>query len=94
MNEGGWGDLGMVHENLINRENEEDLRGYLFFFKVCGEVELVKKWNNSRKKYFHDTNFSEILWIIVLKVTGIEGQETENFLGVRKSTKILVGREY
>ena len=29
----------------------------------------------------------------VLGVTGMEGQETERFLGARKSARLLVGRE-
>jgi hypothetical protein len=35
----------------------------------------------------------EHLCFAVLGVTGTEGQETERFLGARKPTRLLVGRE-
>ena len=35
----------------------------------------------------------EHLSFVVLGVTGMEGQETERFLGARKSARLLVGRE-
>jgi hypothetical protein len=37
--------------------------------------------------------FFENLCFVVLGVTGMEGQETERFLGARKSARLLVGRE-
>ena len=37
--------------------------------------------------------FFEHLCFVVLGVTGTEGQETKRFLGARKSTRLLVGRE-
>jgi hypothetical protein len=37
--------------------------------------------------------FFEHLCFVVLGVTGTEGQETERFLGSRKSARLLVGRE-
>jgi hypothetical protein len=37
--------------------------------------------------------FFENWCFVVLGVTGMEGQETERFLGSRKPTMILVGRE-
>jgi hypothetical protein len=37
--------------------------------------------------------FFEHLCFVVLGVTGTEGQETERFLGARKPTRLLVGRE-
>ena len=33
------------------------------------------------------------LYFVVLGVMGTEGQETERFLGARKSARLLVGRE-
>ena len=37
--------------------------------------------------------FFERLCFAVLGVTGTEGQETERFLGARKPSRLLVGRE-
>jgi hypothetical protein len=37
--------------------------------------------------------FFEHLCFAVLGVTGMEGQETERFLGARKPARLLVGRE-
>jgi hypothetical protein len=37
--------------------------------------------------------FFEHLCFVVLGVTGMEGQETERFLGARKLARLLVGRE-
>ena len=37
--------------------------------------------------------FFEHLCFVVLGVTGMEGQETERFLGARKPARLLVGRE-
>ena len=37
--------------------------------------------------------FFEHLCFVVLGVTGMEGQETERFLGARKPAGLLVGRE-
>ena len=37
--------------------------------------------------------FFEHLCIVVLGVTGTEGQETERFLGARKLARLLVGME-
>jgi hypothetical protein len=37
--------------------------------------------------------FFEHLCFVVLGVTGTEGQETERFLGARKSARLLVGWE-
>jgi hypothetical protein len=37
--------------------------------------------------------FFEHLCFAILGVTGTEGQETERFLGARKPTRLLVGRE-
>jgi hypothetical protein len=41
----------------------------------------------------HVIVFFEHLCFTVLGVTGTEGQETERFLGARKSSRLLVGRE-
>ena len=37
--------------------------------------------------------FFEHLYFVVLGVMGMEGQETERFLGARKPARLLVGRE-
>ena len=37
--------------------------------------------------------FFDHLSFVVLGVTGMEGQETERFLGARKPARLLVGRE-
>ena len=37
--------------------------------------------------------FFENLCFAILGVTGMEGQETERFLGARKLARLLVGRE-
>jgi hypothetical protein len=37
--------------------------------------------------------FLEHMCFVVLGVTGTEGQETERFLGARKSARLLVGWE-
>ena len=37
--------------------------------------------------------FFEHFCFVVLGVTGTEGQETERFIGARKSARLLVGRE-
>jgi hypothetical protein len=37
--------------------------------------------------------FLEHMFFVVLGVTCTEGEETERFLGARKPTRLLVGRE-
>ena len=80
-----------MHEKLINRESEEELRKF-FFFVVCVEVEFVEGWKNYCEEIFSWKKFLEILSIIVLRVTGMEGQGIERFPGAGKLVRLLIGR--